>query len=157
MSRRCYANVMRMLRGCHANVTRMLCGCCAINNQRMLYRWGALHIRDNRVANAMLDARITRVAPDVRSALHSMGYFWYCKSACSVLCRLANAAGNERRAKATVHVGQYRWDGVFWLVVFGFNFRPSIWFVSVTQDGGHCQALIAWLLGTKLRTSTTVH
>jgi hypothetical protein len=32
-----------------------------------------------RKANRMqhlLDARITRVAPDVRSAFHSMGYFW---------------------------------------------------------------------------------
>jgi hypothetical protein len=46
----------------------------------MLYKWCALHImRDIRVANAMQnspEARITRVAPGVRSALLSMGYFW---------------------------------------------------------------------------------
>jgi hypothetical protein len=57
-----------MTRECHADVVQMR---------------RALHMRVIRIANAMknaLDARITRVAPDVRSALHSMGYFW------SVLC-----------------------------------------------------------------------
>jgi hypothetical protein len=39
----------------------------------------SLHMRDIRVANAMQnapEARITHVAPGVRNALLSMGYFW---------------------------------------------------------------------------------
>jgi hypothetical protein len=48
-------NVVRMLRGCHANVARIPRRCHAYVVQQ---------------------ARITRVAPDVKSAIHSMGYFW---------------------------------------------------------------------------------
>jgi hypothetical protein len=40
-----------------------------------------------------MDARITRVAPDVRSALHSMGYFW---SVLHVVNDPNNAAPNKR-------------------------------------------------------------
>jgi hypothetical protein len=72
---------LRMLRGCHPRNIRKafaqhLRECCSHPAQMSR---GALHMRDIRVANAMynvLDARITRVAPDVRIALHSMGYFW---------------------------------------------------------------------------------
>jgi hypothetical protein len=63
MTRECHADVVRMLRASRADVMRkqMRRASCATSSSKC-------------------DARITRVAPDVRSALHSMGYLYgqYC-------------------------------------------------------------------------------
>jgi hypothetical protein len=111
-----------------ANVTHMLCECYA-NVTRMLYRWGALHMRDIRVANAMQNAihrRDIRVANAMLNALHPtwearfiawVTFGQYCMIPQSFFRNLhapEESWGSPSSAVATAMVGgslESRWSG----------------------------------------------